>query len=277
MLTRITELIYRSPQHMKNLFQRPWYETMSVIDRDADMIFMNYGWASLEAGPQPLMLRPQDETDRYCIQLYHHVAAAVDLSGRDVLEVGSGRGGGASYVARCLAPRSMTGLELASRAVAFCQQHYAHVPNLRFVPGSAEDIQFPDESLDAVINIESSHCYNHIDRFFSGVYRVLRPGGHFLYSDHRLAPDVDGLRRKLLAPGFQLLDVEDISPNVVRALELDDERKRALIEQKVPRLLRNIFHEFAGMQGSRSQYSALRSGKKRYIRFLLQKPEYPGV
>jgi hypothetical protein len=30
---------------------------MSSIDRDADMIFMNYGWASLEAGPQPLVLR----------------------------------------------------------------------------------------------------------------------------------------------------------------------------------------------------------------------------
>ena len=35
-------------------------------------------------------------------QLYHYVAAAVDLDGEKVLEVGSGRGGGASYVARLL-------------------------------------------------------------------------------------------------------------------------------------------------------------------------------
>ena len=35
-------------------------------------------------------------------QLYHYVAAAVDLDGKKVLEVGSGRGGSASYVARVL-------------------------------------------------------------------------------------------------------------------------------------------------------------------------------
>ena len=45
------------------------------------------------------------------------------------------------------------------------------------------------------------------------------------------------------------------------------------IEKKVPRLLRKIFHEFAGLQGSHSQYATLRSGEKRYIRYLLQKPE----
>ena len=35
-------------------------------------------------------------------QLYHYVAAAVDLDGKKVLEVGSGRGGGANYVTRVL-------------------------------------------------------------------------------------------------------------------------------------------------------------------------------
>ena len=35
-------------------------------------------------------------------QLYHYVAAAVELDGKKVLEVGSVRGGGASYVARVL-------------------------------------------------------------------------------------------------------------------------------------------------------------------------------
>jgi SAM-dependent methyltransferase len=171
----------------------------------------------------------------------------------------------------------MTGLELASNAVAFCQQHYAQCPTCVLCRAAPKISSSQMASLDAVLNIESSHCYNHIERFFSGVYRVLRPGGHFLYVDHRLAPEVDGWRQQLLAPGFQLLEEENIRPNVVRALELDDARKRALIEQKVPRLLRKIFHEFAGMQGSRSQYAALRSGKKRYIRFLLQKPEHPGV
>ena len=36
------------------------------------------------------------------LQLYHYVAAAVDLDGKKVQEVGFGRGGGANYVARVL-------------------------------------------------------------------------------------------------------------------------------------------------------------------------------
>lgn len=276
MLQWVADLYYRTPQRVQNIFNRQWYEQMSAIDRDADMIFMNYGWANLTPGRQPQELRPEDEANRFCIQLYHRVASAVDLRDKDVLEVGCGRGGGASYVARYLSPRSMTGLELATRAVEFCQRYYA-VPGLRFVEGSAEDLHFPADSLDAVINVESSHCYNHIERFFNGAYRVLRPGGTFLYVDHREAPAVDAWRQQILAAGFRLIEEENVGPNVVRSLELDDARKQALIEKKVPKLLRNIFHEFAGMQGSRSQYATLRSGEKCYVRFVLQKPAHLGV
>jgi hypothetical protein len=76
----------------------------------------------------------------------------------------------------------------------------------------------------------------------------------------------------MLAPGFRLVEEEQINAGVVRALELDNDRKLALIDRKVPPLLRSFFHEFAGMQGSHSQYATLRSGEKLYLRFVLQKP-----
>src|SRR4051794_29927493 len=79
---------------------RGWYQFLSLMDRRASMILMNYGYAPLDPGAAVPALRPEDEKDRYCIQLYHHVASACDLRGKDVLEVGCGRGGGASYVAR---------------------------------------------------------------------------------------------------------------------------------------------------------------------------------
>ena len=271
MLQTIANIYYRLPQQWQNLIVRTWYEGMSDLDRDMDMIFMNYGWAAPTGSRQEIHLKPEDEPNRYCIQLYHRVAAAVDLQGRDVLEVGSGRGGGASYVARYLGPKSMTGLELASKAVTFCRQYYK-TPGLKFVQGSAEELDFPPESFDAVVNVESSHCYNRIDRFFSGVYRVLRPGGYLLYADHRELKEAECWRQQMLAPGFRLVEEEQINDGVVRALELDNDRKLALIDRKVPPLLRSFFHEFAGMQGSHSQYATLRSGQKRYLRFVLQKP-----
>jgi hypothetical protein len=56
-----------------------------------------------------LRLAETDEPDRHWIQLYHHVAGAVDLEKCTVLEVGSGRGGGASFIKRYLRPASVIG------------------------------------------------------------------------------------------------------------------------------------------------------------------------
>lgn len=234
------------------------------------MLLMNYGWASLDPAASALSLRSEDERDRYSIQLYHRVAGAVDLRGRDVLEVGCGRGGGASYVTRYLRPGSYTGLDLAPQAVKFCSKHYT-TPGLSFVRGDAEAIEFEEASFDAVVNIESSHCYISMARFLDGVHRVLRPGGFFLYTDHRAAKDVDAWRRQLEGAGLTLVEEEDITANVVRALELDNERKQGLIRAKVPRILWSIFDEFAAMEGTHSFHHTMRDRERLYMRFVLQK------
>jgi ubiquinone/menaquinone biosynthesis C-methylase UbiE len=46
-----------------------------------------------------------------------------------------------------------------------------------------EKLPFPDESFDAVINVEASHAYPQLSRFLGEVARVLHPGGHFFYAD----------------------------------------------------------------------------------------------
>ena len=75
-----------------------------------DWAFMNYGYATAAADADTIpRLQPSDERDRLCIQLYLHAIDHADLRGKDVLEVGSGRGGGASYISRYLQPRAMTG------------------------------------------------------------------------------------------------------------------------------------------------------------------------
>jgi ubiquinone/menaquinone biosynthesis C-methylase UbiE len=263
-------LSYRLLRAVQFPFIRTWYEVMSRLDRDADMTFMNYGWASLDPAAEPLALQPQDEPNRYCIQLYHRVASAIDLRGLDVLEVGCGRGGGASYIQRYLKPKSMTGLDFAAKAIQFCKHHYA-TPGLTFVRGNAQALEFGAEAFDVVLNVESSHCYGSMDQFLSGVHRVLRPGGHFLFADHRYKEDIDALRQHLRDSGLTLREEEDISANVVRALEMDNARKEALIDQKVPRAPRHFFKEFAGMEGTRSSYATLLSGDKVYLRAVLQK------
>jgi hypothetical protein len=57
-----------------------------------DVVFFNFGYE--EDPPMALPLSAPDEPNRYCIQLYHVTAAQVDLTGKKVLEISCGAGGG---------------------------------------------------------------------------------------------------------------------------------------------------------------------------------------
>ena len=93
-----------------------------------------------------------------------------------------GRGGGASYLSRYLGPRSVTGIDISPRAIAFCRRVHDN-PGLRFRVGDAERIPARDNSVDAVVNVEASFCYASLDRFLAEVTRVLRPGGRLHIAD----------------------------------------------------------------------------------------------
>ena len=230
---------------------------------------MNYGF--VPAGGVRLALEPLDERDRLCIQLYHRVASAADLVGRDVLEVGSGRGGGASFVARYHRPHQLAAVDFSSQAVALCQRRHDAVANLQFAVGDAEKLPFPDAQFDAVINVESSHCYGHVERFFAEAARVLRSGGYFLYADFRAATDGPAWHAALAAQSaWERVDFEDITAGVVAALEADDARKRGLIQDFIPPRLQHLFGEFAGLTGGQ-MHTGFREGTILYHRFAFRK------
>jgi len=48
-----------------------------------------------------------------------------NLSGLNVLEVGSGRGGGLSYISNYLSPANCIGVDFSENQVRFCKSHYA--------------------------------------------------------------------------------------------------------------------------------------------------------
>src|SRR5215470_5793723 len=207
---------------------------------------MNYGYAEAGGTSRSFDLQPQDEAERYPIALYRHVATLAPLVGRDVLEVGSGRGGGASYVARYLKPRRMVGLDLSGQAVAFSNRQHV-TSNLHFQKGDAERLPFADDSFDSVINVESSFCYPSIDRFFGEVKRVLRPGGYLHYTDLRLAHEVDGWKDAIERSGLEVLVERDITANVIEALHRDCARRRAGARRIAGRLFGTVADVFIGV------------------------------
>ncbi|ORB74969.1 fatty-acid O-methyltransferase Mtf2 [Mycobacterium scrofulaceum] len=238
------------------IYQRFLYRYLTRRLAANDIVFLNYGYE--EDPPMGVPLSPPDEPNRFPIQLYHRTAAQVDLRGKHVLEVGCGHGGGASYLMRTFHPASYTGLDLNSDGIEFCRERH-NVAGLEFVQGDAENLPFPDESFDAVINIESSHLYARFPRFLTEVARVLRPNGHFLYADFRLTEGLAAWDAQLADAPMRILSQRVISPEVMRGMEKNSQWWMTVVNALVPSFARR----FALTRGYRfvwKTYEDLRDG-----------------
>lgn len=253
---------------------RRWYDLVSEL---AGRVFdefrcMNYGLFD-----EPAHFRGWAESDlaeRFPLRMYEHVAAqaAVSFEGLEALEVGSGRGGGAGFVARRFRPRRMVGLELSEVALRFARDAFSIVPGLSFEGGDAENLPFPDASFDVVLNVESSHCYPDLPRFLAEVRRVLKPGGRFTLADFRPVGEVAAFRHALATSGLEPVREEDLTARVVRALEEDSPRKERMVASSgLPGFARKAILGFAGCTGT-AVHRQFRDGHRTYLALALRKP-----
>ena len=209
-----------------------------------DVVFFNFGYE--EDPPMALPLEASDEPNRYCIQLYHVTASQVDLHGKKVLEVSCGAGGGASYIVRNLGPASYTGLDLNPASIDKCRERHK-LPGLDFVQGDAQNLPFPDQSFDAVINVEASHQYPHFPVFLAEVARVLRPGGHFLYTDSRRAPVIAEWEAGLAAAPLRKVSERAIDEEAKRGLNANTQRTQQQISGRLPAFMNSLIRYGVGV------------------------------
>jgi ubiquinone/menaquinone biosynthesis C-methylase UbiE len=251
---------------IKELYWRAWYGHINRFDKGNELTFMNYGYNN----GNPVSLKPEDEKNRYQIQLYDKIARAIPVPMKclDMLEVGCGRGGGAHYIWEYLQPKSIIGVDLCKAAVEFCKKQEAR--GISFEYGDALNIPFPDSHFDAVINVESSHRYPNMGQFLEEVNRVLKKSGFFSFVDFRATALLDSLDEQMRSSQMQIVEREIVTSGVLKALELDDARKLGLIGRLVPRILHKPAREFASVMGSAS-YESLRQHKREYVRYLLRK------
>lgn len=244
-----------------------WYPFLTRRLHADDVIFLNYAYET--DPPLAIPLAPGDEPDRVCIQLYHHVGMQVDFRGQKVLEVSCGHGGGASYLTRTQNPASYTGLDLNATGITFCKSRH-RLPGLEFIQGDAANLPFPAGSIDAVINVEASHCYPDLPQFLSEVARVLKPGGHFLYADFRFADGIGKWESALGLAPLTLLQQRDISAAVLRGMDRNSAKSEQLLDRKLPSFLHGLGRDFAGVKGSRI-YNALLADELSYRSYCFRK------
>lgn len=248
---------------------RLWYPYLTRRLQAEDVLFLNYAFES--DPPDNIPLDSGDEPDRASIQLYHHVASQIDLAGKHVLEVSGGHGGGASWITRTMQPAAYTSLDLNPAGIKFCKNRHT-VKKLTFTQGDAQKLPFPDSSLDAVINIEASHCYPDFPAFLAEVARVLKPGGHLLYADFRFAEDIPEWQADIAAAPLEIVRHRDISPDVLRGMDRNADRARHLVTTCLPKPLHPLGSDFAGVPGARV-HTALKTANLAYHSYHFQSPK----
>ncbi|MDH3387511.1 MAG: class I SAM-dependent methyltransferase [Gammaproteobacteria bacterium] len=113
-------------------------------------------------------------------------AGVRDLTDRAILEVGCGRGSRlADWIRWGARPRHLSGIDLMPAFIAEAQDY---LPNADFQVGSAEDLPYPDQSFDIVVQQTVFSSIKDQDlrkAIVCEIMRVLKPDGLLIWFDLR--------------------------------------------------------------------------------------------
>ena len=251
---------------LDRVYWRGWYSLLAWYTerRGARFTCMNWGydeptWADDEMGPERLPL-----------QLYRRLVEGLDLEGKRLVDISCGRGGGIHWVHTHAGLDRTTGVDFTPGNVSLCQAAFPNVDGLDFLSGDAESMPFGDSDLDALMSVEASHCYPQPARFLNEAARVLKPGGYLLWTDFRPRDEVEALRA-MIPEDLEFVEDIDITARVIRAMELDGPRRRALIDEHSSPVLRRVMTTFAAADEDADTVKRFTSGEAIYFLWRLRK------
>lgn len=221
--------------------------------------FLNYGYVSTGSTDYSRVQLPRHSLNRNCVQLVLELVADCLLDGKSVLDVGCGRGGTVRALKDFFSPSRIVGLDLCPEAIEFCRRIHQW-KSVSFLEGDAEALPFPDHAFDVVTNVESSHSYPNRQAFYVEVYRVLSPGGYFLYTDVFSRQQILENLKYLELLGFDLEIERDVTDNVLLSCDEIASFRVEAYDSKLEPSIRNIF---LGVPGS-SLYEDMRCRKMNY-------------
>ncbi len=116
----------------------------------------------------------------------HCISGINSLENKTILEIGCGNGVQTKYILNKYKPKSMTGIDLNKENIRIANQEKDRrgMKNVHFFVDDAQQLsKFKENSIDVIINIESAFHYPDKPLFLKQLFRVLKPGGHFLIAD----------------------------------------------------------------------------------------------
>lgn len=161
-------------------------------------------------------------SDINSFNLYHYlIETAIDKADYNVkpkkthADIGCGKGGGLNFVNRVFKFDKSIGYDFSNDGLIVAKKTYTN---------SKLDFQYLDvrelkecEKVDIVSNVESFHCYGSKSMFFENCYNMLNDDGILAMTDF-----IDVNKMHIIGEEasdfFDLLYLEDISPNVILSL-----------------------------------------------------------
>lgn len=150
---------------------------LSYIKDPDNFIFMNYGYADLDSNNYPIQRRklsyPYDKW-YYQSNLYIKTIEEGRVASGNLLDVSSGRGGGASLCKTLFNFDKVYGLDINPTNIEFSKNKFKGVD---YTVGEASNIPFSDNYFNLITCIEASSYFPQIELFLQEAYRVLKPEG----------------------------------------------------------------------------------------------------
>lgn len=229
--------------------------------------FLNFGYVRDGSPDYSARSLPAHYLNKNCVRLVLELIGDCDVDGRKILDIGCGRGGTVHVLRTFFNPALLVGVDLSPCAVSFCRNTHRDA-RVWFLNGDAEALPFKSGSFDIVINVESSHSYPDIRAFFAEVYRLLPPGGCFLYTDLFPVAFMREYVNSLLGLGFILERDRDITRNVLRSC---DETAHVHLSTFGSDGQHRVMNDFIGLPGS-GVYASMQTGRSAYRILKLKKP-----
>lgn len=209
-----------------------------------------------------LFLRGDESPEQAQLQMLEHCISLAGIQrGWRILDVGCGHGGTCVYLAgkhQC----ETTGITVSDRQAELGRENAARGKvAVEFIVADAEQLAFPPAVFDAVWTMESSEHFADKPAYFQKVRHTLRGGGKLLLTawtgsmtrerirrvaEEFLCPEVltcDEYRLMLRQSGFNVLNCEDLSKEVLPTWEISRRRARAgsaLLKFLPPRVSRFV-------------------------------------
>jgi len=205
-------------------------EIHDAIFGSTNVDFMNHGYY-----PASTLIKEEDNDFKNQFSLYLSLFDNITVKNKSILEVGCGRGGGIKKLSKYFTFSQVDACDIREKNIEYCKIN--NTENINFKVSNAEKLDYPDNSFDIIINVESSHGYNNFSLFFEEVNRVLKPDGIFLYAD--------GGKTIQNFPNFFYLFKNiirtDITENVANACKDDMENfKHLVVKDEVKEVLLSI-------------------------------------